>query len=180
MVPFLFFSVAETKMQAYTIFTAPAVFIMIGLFVQYLNIFRNRFKYKKGILLVIFLLIALPVRYAIERTKPYLYIKRNPDWAKEIRALETQIDHEDQTVIFNTDRPIETMFYTNCTAYKEVPETSKMAEIKEEGYHILIRKQKPDGNQASPDKREGVQLRDFNVMYAEWKPDSTSQNPSDY
>lgn len=178
MVPFLFFSVAQTKMQAYTIFTAPAVFIMIGLFWQYLNIYKNRFKHKKGILLIMFLLIAFPVRYAIERTKPYLPLDRNPEWTKEIRALESQLDHDDRTVIFNAVRPIETMFYTNCTAYKKLPEASKMAEIKEEGYRILIRKPELDGNQVSSARNEGVKLRDFDVVYTEWKPDTTSQTLS--
>jgi 4-amino-4-deoxy-L-arabinose transferase-like glycosyltransferase len=174
-VPFLFFSVAQTKMQAYTMFTAPAVFIMIGLFLQYLNIYKDRFKYKKGILLIMFLLIAFPVRYAIERTKPYLSLDRNPEWTKEIRALGSQLDYEDQTVIINAKRPIETMFYTNCTAYKKVPKASKMAKIKEDGYRILIRKRKPEKHKLSKPHNEGVLLKNFNVIYVEWKPDTTSQ-----
>ena len=68
-IPYLFFSIAETKMQGYTLFTAPAIFIVTALFWQYLNIYRRRFKYKWVILTIQILLIALPVRYSIERLK---------------------------------------------------------------------------------------------------------------
>ncbi|MEL6256220.1 MAG: glycosyltransferase family 39 protein, partial [Bacteroidota bacterium] len=75
-IPFVFFSLAQTKMKAYLLFTSPAIFIMVALFFHYLNIYQNRFKQKWVVKLILILLLILPLRYSLERLK--IFKERNP------------------------------------------------------------------------------------------------------
>ena len=137
LIPFLFFSVARTKMQAYTLFTAPAIFIITALFWQFLYIYRNRFKYKWIINIVLFLIIALPIRYSIERIKPFESRDRNPQWVQDLKHL-NKIYNGKKNIIFNVDYPIETMFYTDFIAYETIPNKNTIEELKLKGYNIYI------------------------------------------
>ena len=166
LVPYLFFSVAQTKMQAYTIFTAPAVFIMVGVFIRYLQVFKKRFYWQKGLTLLMLLLVALPVRYGIERTKPFQVLTRNPDWARELRMLDKRLKREENTVILNASRPIETMFYTDGIAYKVVPDSAKLRKLQKKGYHILIRR---TNMPAKRDATDAIRLKQLGVVYQPWK-----------
>ncbi len=140
LIPFLFFSLANTKMQGYTLFTAPAIFIITALFWQYLYTYRNRFKYKWLSYIVLILLIALPIRYSIERIKPFQSRNRNPQWVQDIKHL-NEIDDGPKKIIFNVDSPIETMFYTDFVAYKSIPNTNTIKKLSMKGYHIYINDQ---------------------------------------
>jgi 4-amino-4-deoxy-L-arabinose transferase len=135
MIPFVFFSFAQTKMQGYTLFTAPAIFIISALFWHYLYQLRNRFRYRWIAYAVLFLIIALPVRYSTERIKPFEKRDRNPAWARELKTLEII---GDKTVIFNTEHPIEAMFYQDCVAYPGIPDSPAIEKIEGAGYHVLI------------------------------------------
>lgn len=132
-IPVVFFSFAKTKMQGYILFTAPAIFIITGLFCYYLYFKKNTLT-KWGSYFAIFLLLGLPVRYSIERIKPFEKREREPLWAKRIK----QIDCPDNTVIFNIERPIETMFYHDCIAYSKLPNISTLKRLKNEGYSIAL------------------------------------------
>jgi len=136
-IPFLFFSVAKTKMQCYILFTAPAIFIISALFWQYLYIYRNRFKYRWLIYVVLFLLLALPIRYSIERIKPFENRDRNPQWVQDLKDLNKRYIGK-KNVIFNVDNPIETMFYTDFIAYETIPNKNTIEELKLKGYEIYI------------------------------------------
>ena len=138
-VPYLFFSIAKTKMQAYTLFAAPSIFIITALFCSYLSINLNRFRYKIVPVLLLIGLLGLPVRYSIERIKPFNKIEREPEWTKEIKKLKPlSSEVQGKLVIFNTLHPIETMFYLNCTAYNYLPDQKTTTEIERSGYKIII------------------------------------------
>jgi 4-amino-4-deoxy-L-arabinose transferase-like glycosyltransferase len=149
LVPYAFFSLAATKMQAYTLFVAPAIFIIVGLFWHYLYFYRNRFRYPWAVLAVLILLLALPVRYSLERVKPFVVRERNPVWAQELRALGAALDGGEKTVIFKAERPIETMFYADCLAYPELPDSLTLQRIAATGYAIYIRHPKEAGAERS-------------------------------
>ncbi len=135
LVPFLFFSFVATKMQGYTVFTAPAIFIVTAVFWVYLKRYISKFRYRWMVQLVLFLVLALPVRYSIERIKPFDHRDRNPEWARELKAL--NID-DPKTILFNTRHPIEAMFYNNCVAYEHTPEPKVLERLKAMGYTIII------------------------------------------
>jgi 4-amino-4-deoxy-L-arabinose transferase len=88
---------------------------------------------------VLWLLIILPIRFMIERIKPFDRLDKNPGWATELRNLNQQIP-EKKVVIFNSERPIETMFYTNFTAYSGAPDSSTMQAFTSKGYTAYIYK----------------------------------------
>ena len=116
-IPFVFFTLSATKMQGYLLFTAPALFISTALFWDYLYRLRRSFRYKWLVNTLLFLLLVLPVRYTFERLKVFEEREKYPEWVREFKAM----DLDPNAVVFNVERPIEMMFYTDCTAYKNVP-----------------------------------------------------------
>ncbi|MBL4754093.1 MAG: glycosyltransferase family 39 protein [Flavobacteriales bacterium] len=135
LVPFLFFTFAATKMQAYTLMAAPAIFLIVALFWVYLSRMRFRFKYQLIPKLLLIALIVLPGRYGWERLKPLEAKDRSPIWLEELYALE--IDAMKPTVLFNCDRPMEAMFHLDCTAYSENPDAHFKNELERKGYEVV-------------------------------------------
>ena len=87
--------------------------------------------------LVLFLLIALPVRYTIERMKPFDKIDRNPAWVQELKELNSE--KIKNGVLFNYKAPIEAMFYTNLTAaYPNIPDKATITTLLQKNYTIII------------------------------------------
>jgi len=140
LVPLIFFSFAQTKMQAYTLIAAPAIFIMTAVFWRYFRIKKPSHQWRRWISsVVVFLLLALPIRYAIERIKPFSAIDRTPNWVKEIKKIKLIVNDGEKSIAFGTDRPIETMFYCDhVTAYTLIPETTTIDSLIEEGFKIYI------------------------------------------
>jgi 4-amino-4-deoxy-L-arabinose transferase-like glycosyltransferase len=138
LVPFLFFSFVKTKMQAYTLFASPSIFIICSLFVVYLQHIKTVVKYKWIFNLAIIALVFLPIRYSFERIKPLETKPRTIAWAEEIKALK-KLKGDKDLVIFNIDRPIDAMFYIdNCVAYSYIPEEYEINRIKAAGYDVII------------------------------------------
>lgn len=136
-VPILFFSFAATKMEAYILFASPALFIITALFIEYL---MEAYERKKSMLVLTFMIVILffiPLRYCIERIKPFTIAERNPPWAKELRNMEA-ITGEQQGIIFNVRRPVELMFYTDFTAYAELPSIPTIEGLVTTGNYVFI------------------------------------------
>lgn len=136
LVPLVFFSIAKTKMQAYILFISPALFLLTAEFFFMLNDYKKNHKLKWFFNLILFLLIALPIRYMIERVKPFEQSDRNPLWATELRKLNER--NISKGVLLNYDKPIEAMFYTRLTAYSDIPDSNKITDLIKEGYTIII------------------------------------------
>jgi 4-amino-4-deoxy-L-arabinose transferase len=136
--PYLFFSFCATKMAAYTIFAAPAVFIITA---QAYTWFRDRLQFKPTYLrlAIAYSFILLPVRYTLERAKLLQPVERNPDWNQAIEQFAANKLNTSQTIVFNCPHYIEAMFLTNCTCYEHMPpEGEPLARLKKAGYHIII------------------------------------------
>ncbi|MBK8417022.1 MAG: glycosyltransferase family 39 protein [Bacteroidetes bacterium] len=136
LVPLLFFSIAKTKMQAYILFISPALFLMNAEFFFMLCAYKKNHNFKWLFNLLLFLLIALPIRYMIERVKPFEQSNRSPYWSIELRKLNDRKIYNG--VLFNYDKPIEAMFYTNLTAYPNIPDRNKITDLIAEGYTVII------------------------------------------
>lgn len=136
LIPFIFFSFVKTKMQAYILFTSPALFIMTAEFWVMLNEYKKSHKFKWLSNLILLLLIALPIRYMIERIKPFEPIDRNPQWVLDLKKLNDQ--RFEKGVLFNYNKPIEAMFYTNLIAYPEIPKIETINYLHQKGYLIFI------------------------------------------
>jgi 4-amino-4-deoxy-L-arabinose transferase len=185
-IPFIFFSVVTTKMQGYLLFTAPVLFILTAAFFWKLDEWKKRFRYPLLVNILLIIFLALPVRYAIERSKPFSSRDRNPEWVRELKAqfkvqsaswrtkfkvMEGSVTGEPRTancelrtsstILFNYPRPVEAMFYMGMTVYKTVPDTSTIKQLQGRGYEIMIH---DDGKLAEDIKGlEGVVYRKFLV-----------------
>jgi 4-amino-4-deoxy-L-arabinose transferase len=133
-IPLVFFSAVKTKMQAYLLFTAPALFLMTADCWCMLADGYRQMKYPWLARLVMILLLVLPLRYTIERVKPFDKRDKYPQWVKELKALPPT----EKTVLFNYGRPIEAMFYTGLTVYAGLPAAEDIQRLKHEGYTLWI------------------------------------------
>jgi 4-amino-4-deoxy-L-arabinose transferase-like glycosyltransferase len=139
LVPLLFFSFSKTKMPAYTLFSSPAVFIIAGLFFVFVKRYSKKFRYRMASIAIMVLLIALPVRQCITKTGMFQKYDRNPQWVKDIKELKPLgRKYDGKLVIFNTDRPIETMFYVDCIAYSILPSNERISELEKKGYKVIV------------------------------------------
>ncbi len=145
--PYLFFSFAATKMQGYTLFVGPAIFIVLAWHCNALHA-KNLYLNKKWLSkLILMLLVALPVRYCIERVKPFQRNTEKTEWTEAIKKLGDEYNSR-KVVLFNQENPIETMFYTDFIVYNTIPEKSKLEELNLKGYTVLINK---NGTNPLPD-----------------------------
>ena len=136
-VPLLIFSMADTKRFTYILIAAPAFFILTGWFwFELRSAFLNaRMKWLNGILLVA--LIALPVRYMIDRSKLFGSNEQMPAFYaftdQDLLVL------NEKTIVFGTDDYIEMMFHTDVyAAYRRIPSQKRMEELTAEGFTIYI------------------------------------------
>ncbi|MFM2386986.1 MAG: hypothetical protein RL660_1743 [Bacteroidota bacterium] len=136
LIPLIVFSIADTKRETYLLIAAPAIFIVTAIFWFWLLAYSIDKKHRWLYNLVLLLLIALPLRYTIERVKPFQQHNRNTEWAIALRKLHKQ--NITKGVLFNYDRPIEAMFYTNLIAYETLPQPNIIITLLEQGYAVLI------------------------------------------
>lgn len=134
LIPYLFFSIARTKMQAYTLFTAPAILLICAHFWEYLWTNRKQLRYSFLTWTLLIGLLILPLRYAIERIKPLEgEDQRNPMWAKELKKLRSK-SLDDKIIVFNVEHNIELMFYTDVTAYNFIPSNEQITQLNNRGF----------------------------------------------
>lgn len=135
-IPMIFFTIARTKMPSYILFTAPALFIITAAFWDMLFSYRVRQKQKWLINLALAVMLFIPIRYAIERIKPFDNIDRSPAWVSEIKKLnDLKIKNG---VLFNYRRPIEAMFYTDLTVYVQTPPKQVLIDLINKGHTVMI------------------------------------------
>lgn len=150
LIPYLFFSLSATKLQGYILFSSGALFLIIGLFVDALinGEVNLRFKWLRFALIIV--LIGLPIRYSLERLKPFQGIPNTPEWQVDIQNFSQKIGNKENVIIFNTQYPIEYMFHTEATAYIGVPAKATLDSLSQVGYELFIVK---EGN--VPEKWKG-------------------------
>lgn len=135
--PYLFFSITKTKMQAYTVLSAPALFIVTAHFLLHLYEKGKNSKYQIVYNLTVFLLIALPLRYSYERAKPFRNQVHVESWANEMKLLKGTFVNE-KVIAFNIPAPVEFMFYTGYIAYETVPDEHVLKELQNKGWTIVL------------------------------------------
>ncbi len=135
-IPVIFFTIAETKMQGYILFTAPALFIITGLFYDKINELKLSGLKKVFAIVILSLLILLPYRYCLERTKILNPNTASTEWVEDLKQL-GKIDHG-KAVLFNYNRPIEAMFYTDFIVYNTIPDIITLNNIQQLGYKIYF------------------------------------------
>ncbi|MCG6928995.1 MAG: glycosyltransferase family 39 protein [Desulfofustis sp.] len=136
LVPFLFFSMARTRMQAYLLFTAPALFYMTAECFYDMAEYRSGHRFKHLLTVILSLFIILPVRYGIERLTILEIKDRHPQWVRDLQNLQEK--NIANGVLFNYNHPIEAMFYTDLTAYPQIPDRQTISDLIRRGYTVVI------------------------------------------
>ena len=135
LLPFVFFSIATSKMQGYTLPTAPVIFIATALFVDFIWRFRNRMKYRTFTLIVLSLFLLLPIRFSFERMKLHKGMANEHPNAIISKSLKRQLP--EKSIVFGVEDPISFMFYTKAIAYDfEIPNSMKESLI-DDGYQLF-------------------------------------------
>ncbi|NPD44299.1 MULTISPECIES: glycosyltransferase family 39 protein [unclassified Lentimicrobium] len=135
-IPFLFFSIAKTKMQAYLLFTSPVLFFITAEFYFMLKEYKNNHRLKWLFNIVLSLFILIPIRYSLERIKPFENRDRNPQWVLDLKSLNEK--NISDGVLFNYNKPIEAMFYTDLIVYPHIPNQETIEGLTKQGFRILI------------------------------------------
>jgi hypothetical protein len=133
LLPYLFFSSIATKLPGYVMMAAPALFLMISYACWYC-------VEQKSIVsrLVLVLLLAFPALYCLQRLKVLEGLEGRPMWAQKIDEIKSKFTSEEKVVLFGIKNPIETMFYTNFTAYDFLPTAEQERNLLQQGYTVAI------------------------------------------
>jgi 4-amino-4-deoxy-L-arabinose transferase-like glycosyltransferase len=139
-VPYLLFSMMATKMPAYVMLTAPALFLVQAEFWLWLQSWRaaERGFWRKAVLTAAVIVLALfPARHLLSPTGPLEKRERDPQWTRDLRDL-NQIIGDGKAVVFNVPAPIEAMFYTPYVVYKHMPTSEQVETLQARGYRIYV------------------------------------------
>lgn len=138
-VPYVVFTAARTKMPAYVMLAAPAVFTVLSCHFWELRDAASRIQgWRRGVCVIgAVLLLVLPVRYSLERLKPMWGPDWSTQWAYSLRDLGEQC-RGSRTVVFKVARPIELMFYSTAIAYPHVPSEEELIRIAQNGYRVCV------------------------------------------
>jgi hypothetical protein len=77
-------------------------------------------------------LVLLPLRYAVERWKPFHQFKEEREVASALRALPSG-----RVLVVAAKHPIEAMFYGDRAAYSGLPDPSTLQRLSREGWQIV-------------------------------------------
>jgi 4-amino-4-deoxy-L-arabinose transferase len=132
-IPFVVFSFAETKRHTYLLIAAPALFCLTANAYFYLKQACAERKWISVLLLLA--LIGLPVRYCIERTKPFTRMELEPQWAADLKKMNGK--YPPNTVFVNHPHAIEGMFYTDYIFYGHTPDTFEIKILGNSGFEVI-------------------------------------------
>jgi 4-amino-4-deoxy-L-arabinose transferase len=138
-VPYLLFSIAATRLPAFVMVSAPAIFLVHAWVWWTL---RDRLPHlgsaaRTGLVVLLALMAAAPARHLFEPTSVLERRDRDPAAYRALRQLPEQIGPGD-AVIFNMPLDIEAMFYTPYTAYASLPTERQARRLAAAGRRVII------------------------------------------
>ncbi len=132
-IPIEVLSICSTKRPTYLAAIIPPALILISVFVL-----RNfeKLNSNKIFKIVGILVILLPIRYSLERVKPFETRSISQEWRV---PLETLIkENENSNIIIYTDpNSIKAMFYYDIVAYDQNLSTDNILSVKNKGYRVF-------------------------------------------
>jgi Dolichyl-phosphate-mannose-protein mannosyltransferase len=139
-VPYVVFSLVQTRMPGYVMVAAPALFLMQAHFWCWLFDRRASMTARWQRIATTTLLIALmalPARYLLAPTNVFERRDRDPASTRELRTLQERLRLRD-AVIFNMPSPIEAMFYSPYTVYAQLPTSEQVDALNANGIAIVL------------------------------------------
>lgn len=138
-IPLFIFSFGETKRHTYLLLCAPACFVLTAYVADnlLLKLKDYQLKGKLVISLCVFALFALPIRFSMERIKPFEHsLSANPDFYSKVSSFQNQYKAGD--IISGTPYYIELMYFTDVTAaYAFELDSIEILSLQEQGFRII-------------------------------------------
>ncbi|KAA3629045.1 MAG: hypothetical protein DWQ02_18730 [Bacteroidetes bacterium] len=139
--PYLFFSLASTKMQGYVLFTGPVFFIILAIFIEDWSLKANRQSFREmpwvpKVVAVMIVLLAL--RFGVERVKPFEMAKPNERLDIQLIAIDSYVIGNGPHIVFNSSDYIELMFFTDHLAYEKIPSLEEIQQLTAAGESIVV------------------------------------------
>ncbi len=137
LIPYIIFSVAETKRFTYILIAAPAMFISIAYYINHILPTQKLSKIIK--ISLVCLLLMIPTYMGIERLKIFEDNTKTEntfnEWKTDLFVFYASLKKPQKTIIFNDPNCIETMFYTELTSYRDQVNLVQIKQLKKDGYH---------------------------------------------
>jgi 4-amino-4-deoxy-L-arabinose transferase-like glycosyltransferase len=141
LLPLLVFSAAATKLPGYLAVSAPAIFLIVALFMcragAWVGDPQVTAVSRRLLVALLALLLLLPLRYTGERLLVAPSPDRDPVWAQRLRVLDACVG-PGNAVLFNAKRPIEAMFYGEHPAYAAMPDAATIGRLASRGVRVVI------------------------------------------
>jgi hypothetical protein len=140
-VPLTLLSLASTKREVYTLISSTPIFIVIALFTFYLSRISVNFNliYRRVAITAVTIILLIPIRYSLERIKPFepRFVKQ--DWRISIEAFRNKLTIPiDSVILVNDPNYIETRFYYDIKSYNFL-EKSDLEILLSKGFKIYQR-----------------------------------------
>lgn len=131
LIPIAFFSVAQTKMQGYILFIAPALFIILSAFILIIQKSAMN-KILKATMIVLF--FASAIITLVDR----IFVATNYKQEIAIDNLKAKkhLLNSNDVILFNCDAYIEAMFYFDCTSYDFMPNAQQIEYLRSKKYKM--------------------------------------------
>jgi 4-amino-4-deoxy-L-arabinose transferase-like glycosyltransferase len=153
LIVYIFYSVAATKMIAFTIIVAPFVYLGLGCLIDtFMSILDRKINHR---FIMLFFKITIPMIIAFSVLNLTKIQNYHTEWKPHdnfnrlgeeiemnfINSIEKNLA-DDNYVIFNsnitTNGNIPIMFYTNFTAYNKIPTLNEIERIKKKGKKVAV------------------------------------------
>lgn len=144
-IPLILLSIADMKRHTYILVSAPAFFILLAFFFRFFSLYAHRFQRKKWLLqLLAILLLVLPIRYSLERLKPFKHRWERPQWQKEMADFVNSLEISEEKIILSSEpHHLEAMYYYEVYAYEYELKADQIKFLQENGFHVF--KKEEDG-----------------------------------
>jgi 4-amino-4-deoxy-L-arabinose transferase len=136
--PLILLSLCGTKRHTYIMMSAVPILILTAVFIEYLIINIKKFNYQKFAIIIISLLLLLPIRYSIERLKPFKLRLQYPEWRLSLEELnKITNNNNDKIAIYKEPHYLQAMFYYDNLAFSKMLTLEEINKIKAEGYVVF-------------------------------------------
>ena len=131
LLPYIVFSLARTKMPAYTVSAVPVVCIIIAMAIDHWSTMPKEHRWRIPAFVAAALLVVLPLRFSLDRTRPFAVTR--PQYTIPSALLGAT----SRTVVVNCPFPIEMMFHTPISGAYQGQLANEVEALTELGYVIV-------------------------------------------
>jgi len=137
-IPLILLTFSAMKKDSYLMMSAPAYFILTAFFIIYFCKIKNKLRVKSWMSYgFVLLLILLPIRYSIERIKPFKERMKHPEWRVRLSELDREIGGTKKVILSGEPHCMNAMFYYDFVAHLRQLSAEEIEKVKEKGYRVF-------------------------------------------